>query len=224
MNTNIKIQDKPVKSMTIKEAAEEMGKSQQFVRIGIQRGRLTFGTAEILTGNKYTYYISPPLFFQYIGKPLPSKYKEKEETEKLDESIIKREKMVIYILVNYPTESYEKIKDTITVDSIKDSVNKQIISKIYEEYSLGKQPNILDLFTEEEIINYLSGIMAEDFGIVDIDKCIEDLLAIYNKEKLVNTRNEIIKKLENTNNMTKEEIHKLEESLNEVILKLAKVK
>lgn len=81
MNTNIKIQDKPVKSMTIKEAAEEMGKSQQFVRIGIQRGRLTFGTAEILTGNKYTYYISPPLFFQYIGKPLPSKYKEKEETE-----------------------------------------------------------------------------------------------------------------------------------------------
>ncbi len=132
--------------------------------------------------------------------------------------------MVIYILVNYPTESYEKIKDTITVDSIKDSVNKQIISKIYEEYSLGKQPNILDLFTEEEIINYLSGIMAEDFGIVDIDKCIEDLLAIYNKEKLVNTRNEIIKKLENTNNMTKEEIHKLEESLNEVILKLAKVK
>ena len=66
--------------------------------------------------------------------------------------------------------------------------------------------------------------MAEDFGIVDIDKCIEDLLAIYNKEKLVNTRNEIIKKLENTNNMTKEEIHKLEESLNEVILKLAKVK
>lgn len=81
MNTNIKIQDKPVKSMTIKEVAEEMGKSQQFVRIGIQRGRLTFGTAEILTGNKYTYYISPPLFFQYIGKPLPSKYKEKEETE-----------------------------------------------------------------------------------------------------------------------------------------------
>lgn len=81
MNTNIKIQDKPVKSMTIKEAAEEMGKSQQFVRIGIQRGRLTFGTAEILTGNKYTYYISPPLFFQYIGKPLPNKYKEIEEKE-----------------------------------------------------------------------------------------------------------------------------------------------
>ena len=157
------------------------------------------------------------------GAPIKN-YIKKENTEKIDDAIIKREKMVIYILVNYPTESYEKIKDTITVDSVKDSVNKQIISKIYEEYSLGKQPNILDLFTEEEVINYLSGIMAEDFGIVDIDKCIEDLLAIYNKEKLVNTRNEIIKKLENTNNMTKEEIHKLEESLNEVILKLAKVK
>ena len=66
--------------------------------------------------------------------------------------------------------------------------------------------------------------MADDFGILDINKCIEDLLTTYNKEKLVNRRNEIIKKLENTDNMTKEEIHELEENLNDVILKLAKVK
>ena len=157
------------------------------------------------------------------GVPIKN-YIRKESVEKVDEAIIKREKMVIYILVNYPKESYEKIKEIITVDSIKDSMNKNIISKIYEEYSKGKTPNILDLFLEEETINYLSGIMAEDFGIFDIRKCIDDLLAIYNKEKLVNTRNEIIKKLENTNNMSKEEIHKLEESLNSVILKLAKVK
>ena len=148
----------------------------------------------------------------------------KENTEKIDESIIKREKMVIYILVNYPQESYEKIKDTILVDNIKAEINKKIISRIYELYAQGKTSNILDSFDDEEIINYLSGIMADDFGILDINKCIEDLLTTYNKEKLVNRRNEIIKKLENTDNMTKEEIHELEENLNDVILKLAKVK
>ena len=148
----------------------------------------------------------------------------KENTEKVDESIIKREKMVIYILVNYPQESYEKVKDTILVDNIKAEINKKIISKIYELYAQGKTSNILDSFDDEEIINYLSGIMADDFGILDINKCIEDLLTTYNKEKLVNRRNEIIKKLENTDNMTKEEIHELEENLNDVILKLAKVK
>ena len=148
----------------------------------------------------------------------------KENTEKIDESIIKREKMVIYILVNYPQESYEKVKDTILVDNIKAEINKKIISKIYELYAQGKTSNILDNFDDEEIINYLSGIMADDFGILDINKCIEDLLTTYNKEKLVNRRNEIIKKLENTDNMTKEEIHELEENLNDVILKLAKVK
>ena len=148
----------------------------------------------------------------------------KENTEKIDESIIKREKMVIYILVNYPQESYEKIKDTILVDNIKAEINKKIISKIYELYAQGKTSNILDSFDDDEAINYLSGIMADDFGILDINKCIEDLLTTYNKEKLVNKRNEIIRKLENTSNMTNEEIHELEENLNDVILKLAKVK
>ena len=148
----------------------------------------------------------------------------KESTEKIDESIIKREKMVIYILVNYPQESYSSIKDIIQVENIKAEINKKIISKIYELYSQGKTNNILDSFEEEEIINYLSGIMAEDFGISDINKCIEDLLTTYNKEKLLAKRNEIIKKLENTSDMSAEEIHNLEAKLNEVILKLAKVK
>ena len=159
-----------------------------------------------------------------LERPPIKSYINKQQNENLDESIIKREKMVIYILVNYPKESYEAIKDKITVDDIKANINKQIISKIYEQYSKGNVNNIIDLFEEEEIVNYLSGIMADDFGISDINKCIEDLLNIYNKEKLINKRNEIIKQLENTNNMNAEEIHELEKKLNDIILKLAKVK
>lgn len=65
---------KKVKSMTIQEAAKEMGKSESFVRIGLQRGRFDFGIAEKLS-SKYTYYISPEKFYKYIGRELPEKYK-----------------------------------------------------------------------------------------------------------------------------------------------------
>ena len=155
--------------------------------------------------------------------PINSFIKQKD-SEKIDESIIKREKMVIYILINYPKESFERIKDIITVGEIKSEINKDIISKIYEQYASGKETNILDLFTDEEKINYLSGIMADDFGVTDVNKCIEDLLNIYNKEKLVNERNEILKKLENTSSLTQEESNELVKKLNDVILKIAKVK
>lgn len=159
-----------------------------------------------------------------LERPLIKNYIQNKQEEKIDDSIIKREKMVIYILINNPKESYSAIKDKITVGDIKSDINKKIISKIYEQYEKGSFNNIIDLFEEEEVVNYLSGIMADDFGISDINKCIEDLLNIYNKEKLINTRNNIIKKLENTNNMTTEEIKALEGKLNETILKLAKVK
>ena len=151
-------------------------------------------------------------------------YIKNENVEKIDEAIIKREKMVIYILVNYPEDTYKAINDKITIDDIKDSMNKKIITKIYEQYSKGRFNDVISLFEEQEIVNYLSGIMAEDFGIIDLNKCIEDLLNIYNKEKLLNTRNNIIKELENTDNKSKEEIQNLERRLNDVILKLAKVK
>ena len=151
-------------------------------------------------------------------------YLKKENIEKLDESIIKREKMVIYILLNYPEESFEKIKDIITEEEIKGKLNKKIISKIYDNYEKKKQVNILDSFEEEDIINYLYGILAEDFQIADINKCIEDLFNIYNKEKLINERNNILKQLENAENLNNAEIHALEQKLNDIILHLAKVK
>ena len=155
--------------------------------------------------------------------PIKSLIKNKEN-EKIDESIIKREKMVIYILLNYPKESYSAIKDIITPEDMKSAMNKEILSKIYEQYSKNNTTNILDLFEEEKTINYLSGIMADDFGISDIDKCIEDLINTYHKEKLTNRRNSLIKKLEDVSNIPAEEVKKLEEELNDTILKLAKVK
>lgn len=54
-------------NMTVKEAAQLMGVSEQFIRIGLQRNILPFGWAIKLTGNKYTYYISPKKFEECTG-------------------------------------------------------------------------------------------------------------------------------------------------------------
>ncbi|MFR5682880.1 MAG: hypothetical protein ACLUD1_02155 [Clostridia bacterium] len=69
---------------------------------------------------------------------------------------------------------------------------------MYEEFEKGNSNtnNVLDWFTEEETINYLSWIMAYDFEIAEIDKGIEDVLRSYQKERVIAKRNEIIKQLE----------------------------
>lgn len=54
-------------NIKVSEVAKLMGKSEQFIRIGLQRGLLPIGTA-IKTGSKYSYYISPKLLEEYIGK------------------------------------------------------------------------------------------------------------------------------------------------------------
>ena len=54
--------------VTVKRAAEILGKSQQFVRIGLQRNILPFGVAMQMPGKKtYTYYISPKKLCDYAG-------------------------------------------------------------------------------------------------------------------------------------------------------------
>nr|MCR5146223.1 hypothetical protein [Clostridia bacterium] len=82
-----------------------------------------------------------------------------------------------------------------------------------------------DLFqNDEDIINFLTWIMAYDFEITDVDKAISNILSNYEKDKLIFMRNEIVEALENAENLTKDEIANLEQNLSEVIMQLAKIK
>ena len=150
---------------------------------------------------------------------------QKKVVEETDQAIAKREGLIIYLLINYPNESYLKIKQIISIDDIKSQRNKKILTKLYEELEKGHSniDNILDWFEEEEIINYLTSIMAYDFEITEVNKCIEDILNIYLKEQLIKNRNDIINKLEDKG-LTKEEVANYEKQLSEVIVKLAKIK
>lgn len=54
------------RGITVKKAAKLMGKSEQFIRVGLRNKRFPFGSAVQLS-SKWTYYISPKLFYDYIG-------------------------------------------------------------------------------------------------------------------------------------------------------------
>ena len=57
------------RSISVKQAAELMGKSEQFIRIGLQRGLLPFGVAtKMPKSTHYTYYISPKQFYNFVGR------------------------------------------------------------------------------------------------------------------------------------------------------------
>lgn len=54
-------------NVKIKVAARLMQKPEQFIRIGLQRGFLHFGTAIKTTSNRYAYHISAAKFCDYMG-------------------------------------------------------------------------------------------------------------------------------------------------------------
>ena len=148
----------------------------------------------------------------------------KEETV-ISEDIIRRENMAIAILLNQGITAYEKMKNTVNVNSFKYELNKEILKKLYAEFEKGNSNinSILDTLQDEQEINQITKIMADDYEISDINKAINDILKIYEKEKLVDQRSQILSSLED-DKLTKEERASLENQLNEIILKLVKFK
>lgn len=53
--------------MKVKECAQLLNKSEQFVRIGLQRGILPFGVA-IKMSSKWCYHISKAKVYEYLGE------------------------------------------------------------------------------------------------------------------------------------------------------------
>ena len=68
------------KSISIKQASKEMGKSEQFVRIGLQTNRLPFRSA-VLISTHWTYYISPIKFYSFLGKEIKQEQPKKRKKE-----------------------------------------------------------------------------------------------------------------------------------------------
>ena len=166
----------------------------------------------------------------YKGKPekilvKPIAKVQDSRVAEVDSVIRKRENMVLYLLINYPKETKELIQSNIYVEDLKIEENKVIFEKIMasEEMDSEKITQQIANLEDEKIQEHVSEIMVTDYEITSVEKCTQDVILIYNKERLQNRKLEIVKELENPN-LEKGQIENLEMELSDIIVKMAKIK
>ena len=147
----------------------------------------------------------------------------KEEKISVNENLIKRENTIIALLIDANKNVFEKIKQNIKPEDFKDSINREIAQKLYEE--LEKQDSninkLIDTF-DEETQNHITMVMATDYEIENVEKAVDDILQKYKREKLDDRKQEILKQLETEQDT--EIKQQLGKELNSIIIELAKIK
>ena len=159
-----------------------------------------------------------------LGKTKPVvRHIEKKESDNVSEATKRRENTVLAILLSGDRNIYEIIKQNITIQDFKYEIDKKIAEKLYEEFENGNSNinSIIDNLSEEEQ-NHITMIMAEDYGIDDIEKAIDDIIQSYEKDKLNERKLEILELLESPNEESQKK--ELEKELNDIIIKLAKIR
>ena len=79
-----------------------------------------------------------------------------KENNIIDEQTDKREKLVIYLLINYPEKSYNIIKKNIGIADFKSEQNQNIVKKLYEELEKGNSNinGIIDMLRRRRTKSY----------------------------------------------------------------------
>lgn len=152
-----------------------------------------------------------------------------KKEENIDPKIIKREQMIIYLLVNHTNESFKRLSSVVKPEYIKDSRNKEIITTIYEKLSNNCDiENLYEWFENEESISgYISGISSYDSELDDenkINKAIEDMEKIYIRESKTERLAYITKKLENPQELQVGEKESLQKELVSISKDLTKMR
>ena len=160
---------------------------------------------------------------QEQNKPIRKVEQNKEEKISVNENLIKRENTIIALLIDANKNVFEKIKQNIKPEDFKDSINREIAQKLYEE--LEKQDSninkLIDTF-DEETQNHITMVMATDYEIENVEKAVDDILQKYKREKLDDRKQEILKQLETEQDT--EIKQQLGKELNSIIIELAKIK
>ena len=149
----------------------------------------------------------------------------RKEENAIPKVLQKRENAIIALLINGDKTVYDQIKHRILPSDLKLEVNKKIVEKVYNEYEKRDNiaNNIIDLFKDDqEAINKLTEIMADEFEQQVDKKTIDSIINIYEKEKLSLLKTEIIQKLRETEDSDIKQ--ELEQQLNDIIIRLTKLK
>ena len=171
--------------------------------------------------NKLTYANSSGE--KILERPRPVVVHKPVSEVKVSEATKRRENTIISILLMGDLNIYKIIKQNISVENLKDPINKEIIQKLYEEFENGNSNinSIIDSLSEEAQ-SRITEIMAEDYEIDNVEKAIDDILQNYERESLNERKIEILNLL--SMNLENEQKMSLEKELNDIIVRLAKIK
>ena len=171
--------------------------------------------------NKLTYRNSKSE--KILEKTKPIITHKKVEKKEISQAVKRRENTIISILLTGDLSIFEIIKQNIKPEDFQDEVNANIAKKLYEELEKGNSNinGIIDELEQEEQ-NQITMIMADDYEISDLEKAIDDIIQIYQKEKLNNRKFEILELLEKVNDINQK--IELEKELSNIIIRLAKIK
>lgn len=158
-----------------------------------------------------------------LEKSKPVITHKKVERKEVPQAIKRRENTIISILLTGDLSIFEILKQNIKPEDFKDEINIKITKKLYEEFEKGNSNinGIIDSLEQEEQ-NQITMIMADDYEIDDMEKAIDDIMQIYQKEKLNNRKFEILELLEKTTDINQKK--ELEKELSNIIIMLAKMK
>ena len=160
-----------------------------------------------------------------LDKSKPILKKETKSENEISSSIIKRENMILYLLINNFKEAGQIIKENISKEDFKVEINKKIFEQIFNVAQNDTEDiyKSLSNIEDEEFQSALSSVVVSDYEITSVEKCIEDVIGNYSRDKLNSRKLEIINKLREKN-ISEDEMKKLENELNEIITKLARKK
>ena len=158
-----------------------------------------------------------------LEKTKPIVNRKKVEENQISDAIKRRENTILSILLTEDSNVFPIINQNIKVEDFKDTINKKIAQKLYEEFEKGNSNinSIIDMLGEEEQ-NHITEIMADDYEITDMEKAIDDIIQSYEKDKLNNRKFEILELLDG--NLEANQKKELEKELSDIIIRLAKIK
>ena len=147
----------------------------------------------------------------------------KQEISQVSQTLQKRENMILSILLTGNMDLYQVIKINVNCDEFKDELNKKIAKKLYEEFEKGNSNinAILDKMDDEEQ-SHITEIMADDYGIDDMEKAIDDIIQSYQRDKLNDRKMQILTLLDEQ--LEGNEKKNLESELIGIVNQLAKMK
>ncbi len=148
------------------------------------------------------------------------KLQQKSTTSKAIEN---REDTIVSLLLTGDQTIYEIIKQNIKVEDYQSEINKQIATKLYEEYEKGNSNinSILNQMSEEEQ-SHATKILIDDYEIKDKEKAIDDILGAYKREKMNQRKIDLVGLIETEEDENTKAAY--EQELKDIIFELAKIK